>query len=205
MLEPVSAVLIALAAYLLGSIPSAYIVGRLAKGIDIRTVGSGNAGTLNTLHQVGPGAATLVLVADTLKGSLAILLSMWVGESVWLSFYSAIGVVAGHNWPVFLKFRGGKGAATVLGVSLAVLPWLTLVTLAPAVLVTLLARNVVLGAAVGFVLLNVLTVMTGQGWSQILLCLLLTLLVTATYLGRSWQQTVAATRQGRWRELFSFE
>ena len=205
MLEPVSAVLIALAAYLLGSIPSAYIVGRLAKGIDIRTVGSGNAGTLNTLHQVVPGAATLVLVADTLKGSLAILLSMWVGESVWLSFYSAIGVVAGHNWPVFLKFRGGKGAATVLGVSLAVLPWLTLVTLAPAVLVTLLARNVVLGAAVGFVLLNVLTVMTGQGWSQILLCLLLTLLVTATYLGRSWQQTVAATRQGRWRELFSFE
>ena len=130
---------------------------------------------------------------------------MWIAEPPWAYFFGAAGIVAGHNWPVFLGFRGGKGAATVLGVSLAVLTWLTLGTLALVILVVVLTRNVVIGAASGFVLLNLLTVVTGQGWIQILLCLLLILVVTATYLGRSWQQTVNAARRGRWLDLFSFE
>jgi len=197
--------LITLLSYMLGSIPSAYIVGRLVKGIDIRTLGSRNVGALNTFHQVGPGAAIAVLIADTLKGVLAILLSVWIGESPWAILYGAIGVVAGHNWPVFLRFRGGKGAATVLGVSLVVQPWLTLIAVAATVLTALPTRNVVLGAAVGFVLLNVLTVVSGQGWLQVIICLLLTFVVTATYLGRSWQQTVTALRQRRLQDLFLFE
>ncbi len=117
----------------------------------------------------------------------------------------ALGVVAGHNWPVFLGFRGGKGAATVLGVSLAVQPWLTLIAIVPTVTLAALTRNLVLGATVGFVVLNVLTIVTGQGLSQILLCLALTLVVTATYFGRSWRQTVAAARSRRWADLFLFE
>ncbi len=204
-MEPALVALITLLAYMLGSIPSAYIVGRLVKNIDIRTVGSRNVGALNTFHQVGPGAAIAVLVADTLKGVLAILLSVWIGESPWAILYGAIGVVAGHNWPVFLRFRGGKGAATVLGVSLVVQPWLTLIAVAATVLTALPTRNVVLGAAVGFVLLNVLTVVSGQGWLQVIICLLLTFVVTATYLGRSWQQTVTALRQRRLQDLFLFE
>jgi len=204
-MEPALVALITLLSYMLGSIPSAYIVGRLVKDIDIRTVGSRNVGALNTFHQVGPGAAIAVLVADTLKGVLAILLSVWIGESPWAILYGAIGVVAGHNWPVFLRFRGGKGAATVLGVSLVVQPWLTLIAVAATVLTALPTRNVVLGAAVGFVLLNVLTVVSGQGWLQVIICLLLTFVVTATYLGRSWQQTVTALRQRRLQDLFLFE
>ncbi len=204
-MEPTLVALITLLSYMLGSIPSAYIVGRLVKDIDIRTVGSRNVGALNTFHQVGPGAAIAVLVADTLKGVLAILLSVWIGESPWAILYGAIGVVAGHNWPVFLRFRGGKGAATVLGVSLVVQPWLTLIAVAATVLTALPTRNVVLGAAVGFVLLNVLTVVSGQGWLQVIICLLLTFVVTATYLGRSWQQTVTALRQRRLQDLFLFE
>ena len=204
-MEPALVALITLLSYMLGSIPSAYIVGRLVKDIDIRTVGSRNVGALNTFHQVGPGAAIAVLVADTLQGVLAILLSVWIGESPWAILYGAIGVVAGHNWPVFLRFRGGKGAATVLGVSLVVQPWLTLIAVAATVLTALPTRNVVLGAAVGFVLLNVLTVVSGQGWLQVIICLLLTFVVTATYLGRSWQQTVTALRQRRLQDLFLFE
>ncbi len=204
-MEPALVALITLLSYMLGSIPSAYIVGRLVKDIDIRTVGSRNVGALNTFHQVGPGAAIAVLIADTLKGVLAILLSVWIGESPWAILYGAIGVVAGHNWPVFLRFRGGKGAATVLGVSLVVQPWLTLIAVAATVLTALPTRNVVLGAAVGFVLLNVLTVVSGQGWLQVIICLLLTFVVTATYLGRSWQQTVTALRQRRLQDLFLFE
>ena len=146
-----------------------------------------------------------MLVVDTLKGVLAILFSMWISGSPWASLYGALGVVAGHNWPLFLRFRGGTGAATVLGVSLAILPWFTLIALAPGVLMVIFFRNVVLGAALSFILVNVFTVVTGQGWMQITLCLALTFAVIATYLGRSWQQTLAAIKQGRWAALFSFE
>ena len=204
-MEPVSLFLVSATTYLLGSIPSAYIVGRVIKGVDIRRVGSHNVGALNTLHTVGPAAASIVLVADTLKGTLAILISLTIGEAPWACLYGAIGVTAGHNWPIFLGFRGGKGAATILGVSLVVLPWLTLASLALAAGVAIVTRHVVVAAAVGFVLLNSLTVATGQDFSQILLCLLLTAIVTATYLGRSWHQTLAAVRHGRLADLFSFE
>ena len=101
--------------------------------------------------------------------------------------------------------EGGKGVAAVLGVSMAVLPWLTLISIGPAVLAILLTRNVVFAAAVVFLLLNVLTIITGQGWLQISLCLFLTLVVTGTYLGRSWRETLSALRMRRWTALFSFE
>ena len=204
-MEPALLALITLATYILGSIPTAYIVGRLATGVDIRTLGTGNVGALNTLHSVGPAAAAVVLIVDGLKGALATLLAMWVSEAPVAIVYGALGALAGHNWPVFLRFRGGKGAATVLGVSLVVQPWLTVIALGPAVLLTLRTRNLVLGAALGFIILNVLTIVTGQGWTQIALCLALTVLVTATYLGRSWRQSVAAARSGRWLDLFAFE
>ena len=153
--------------------------------LDLRSVGSRNPGALNTFRQIGPRTAIAVLVADTLKGVRAILIAMWLGESLWACLYGAAGVLAGHNWPLFLGFRGGKGAATALGVSLAVLPLFTILALAFATSLLALTRNVVLGAASGFVLVNILTVVTGQGWMQILICLFLTLVVTATYLGRS--------------------
>ena len=204
-MEPVLVALTLLSAYLLGSIPTGYIVGRVFKGIDIRTVGNRNVGALNVLHSIGRAAAIGVLAVDTLQGSLATLMAVWVIDAPGGSILGGIGVVAGHNWPVFLGFRGGKGAATVLGVSLAVQPWLTLIAIAPTVTLASLTRNLVLAAAVGFVILNVLTVVTGQGLSQILLCLALTFVVTATYLARSWRQTVAAAKSGRWADLFFFE
>ena len=162
-------------------------------------------GLLNTLHQVGPAAAVTVLAADVLKGTGAVLIASVAGEQPWAAFYAAIAVVAGHNWPIFLWFRGGKGAATVLGVSLAVLPWLTLIAVTPAVLVALVTRQAVVAAAIGFLLLNIITVVTGQDWEKTVLCLLLTFIVIATYLGHSWRETVSALRQRRWLALFSFE
>ncbi len=191
--------------YTLGSVPTAYLVARLARGIDIRAVGSGNVGALNTFHQVGPQAAAAVFVADTLKGAAAILISIAITDSPWVCVYGALGVVAGHNWPMFFRFRGGKGAATVLGVSLAVQPLLTAAALAVALLVALRTRNIVLASAFGFVTLNILVVATRQGWVQVLLCLVLTAVVVATYFARSWSQTVALVRRGHWLDLFSFE
>ncbi len=204
-MEPGLIAISAVVGYLLGSFPSAYVAGRVTIGVDIRAVGTGNVGALNTLHQIGPKAAIFVFLADVLKGSLAVLVAMGLSGSIWACFFAALAVVAGHNWPAFLGFRGGKGAATVLGVSLAFLPLLTLIALAPSVLLAWRTRNVVFAATVAFVVLNVLIVATGQDSVMILLCLMLAFVVSATYFAASWRQTIAALRQRRWVDLFSFE
>ena len=192
-----------LAAYLIGSIPSAYILVYLLRKEDIRSFGSGSVGALNTYHRVGLWGAMLVLTADAGKGALVSLVPIWLGAPGWTVFLTTSMVVAGHNWPVFLGFRGGKGAAAILGISLAVVPMLTLIAAGPTLLVALLLRNVVLGAAAGFVVLNVLLVVTRQSTDQLVLCLFLTLVVTTTYLVSTRGHITTSIKQRRWRELFT--
>ena len=187
--------------YLLGSIPSAYILGRLVKGVDIRTAGTGNVGALNVYQEVGPAAAVAVLVADVSKGVVAVLLPSWIGAPGWASYASAFSVVAGHTWPVFLSFHGGKGAATIFGVGLALAPPLAAITLVPVVVAALTIRNVVVGVGVAFVLFNILTIATGEPWPLIGVCLTLTLAVVGNYLASTLQQVVTAIRQRRWRSM----
>lgn len=196
------AALLSLAAYLVGSIPAAYILVRRFRGLDIRQVGSRNVGALNTFQQVGLWGGLLVLLFDAGKGALAVLAPGRVGAPEWTVYSTAILVVIGHNWPVFLGFRGGKGAASILGVSLALFPVLTLIAFVPALLVTLLVRNVVLGALLGFVIFNTSTVVTGQPVGLVALCLFLTLLVIATYLGSGRERLSAAIKARQWRVLF---
>ena len=194
--------LLGAALYLVGSVPTAYLLVRLVKGVDLREAGTKNVGTLNTYQQIGAWAALLVLVADAGKGALAVGVPLWVGAPDWALYVTATLVVTGHNWPVFLGFRGGKGAAAILGMSLALVPWLTLMALLPAALVALLLRNVVLGAALGFVLLNTLLVVTGQGPQTVAICILLTVLVAATYLYAIREHVVVSIRSRQWRRLF---
>ena len=201
-MDVVMVVVSGVALYLVGSVPSAYILVRLLKGVDLREVGSKNVGALNTFHQIGAWAGLLVLVVDAAKGALAVGVPLWTGAPDWALYITAPLVVAGHNWPVFLGFRGGKGAAAILGMSLAVVPCVTLMALLPAALVALLLRNVVLGAAFGFVLLNTLLVVTGQGPQTIVICILLTVLVTATYLFAIREHVAVSVRTRRWRHLF---
>ena len=192
-----------LAAYLIGSIPSAYILVHLLKREDIRRFGSGNVGALNAYYRIGLWGAILVLATDAGKGALVFLVPVWLGAPGWTVFLTTFLVVAGHNWPIFLGFRGGKGAAAILGISLAVVPVLTLIVAGPTLLVALLLRNVVLGSAVGFVLLNLLLVVTRQSPDQLLLCLFLTLVVTTTYLVSAWGHIINSIKQRHWRELFT--
>ena len=115
--------------YLLGSIPSAYLAGRLKKGIDIRQVGSKNMGAMNVFYQVGPIEAVLVTLVDLGKGIGAILLMRWLLDIPLTSTFdfltglTAVAAIMGHIFPVFLKFRGGKGAATAIGVLIFLMPW----------------------------------------------------------------------------------
>jgi glycerol-3-phosphate acyltransferase PlsY len=119
--------------YLFGSFPSAYLAGRLRKGIDIREVGSRNMGAMNVYYEVGAIEAALVSLADLGKGVGAILLVRWLW---WLSGAMPItsfdilrdgltgaAAVIGHVFPVFLKFHGGKGGATAIGILIFLMPW----------------------------------------------------------------------------------
>lgn len=125
----ISNIVIALAiGYLLGSIPSAYLAGRLRKGIDIREVGSRNMGAMNVFYQVGPVEAILVTLVDLGKGIGAILLMRWLLDVPlspfnFLTGTTAVAAIAGHIFPVFLRFRGGKGAATAIGILIFLMPW----------------------------------------------------------------------------------
>ncbi len=175
---------------------------RAVKGEDIRDVGSRNVGALNVYRRVGLWAGLAVLLLDTAKGVLAVTAPRLLGVDDWALFITTPLVVAGHNWPVFLNFRGGKGAAAIFGISLVIVPWLTVITAGPSILVMLLLRNVVLGAAFGFIILNTLLWVTGQGAQQVGLCLVLTVLVTGTYLLNERDHILSSIKARQWRQLF---
>jgi len=113
--------------YLFGSIPSAYLAGRLRKGVDIREVGSKNMGAMNVYYEVGLMEAVLVTLADLGKGVGAILLVRWLlgipPEFELLTGLTGVAAIIGHIFPVFLKFHGGKGAATAIGILIFLMPW----------------------------------------------------------------------------------
>lgn len=110
-------------AYLLGSIPFGLLVGK-AKGVDIRKYGSGNIGTSNVGRILGKEAAIATLLGDGLKGLIPVLLARWLlGNTMWWLAATGIAAIAGHNWPVWLKFKGGKGVTTTYGAFLGI-AWL---------------------------------------------------------------------------------
>jgi glycerol-3-phosphate acyltransferase PlsY len=146
--------------YLLGSIPTAYIVSRIRKGIDIRTVGSGNMGAANVMREIGTPEGIFVGLIDIAKGAGAILIAQALNISELWVFGAGFAALVGHNFPVFAGFRGGRGTATVIGIFLVLAPKAVLVTLVVVVIpffITLkFSAAILIGIAlvvVGFVLL----------------------------------------------------
>ena len=139
--------------YLLGSIPFAYIAGRMIKRVDIRQVGGGNVGALNVWREVGVAAGVGVLLADLAKGAVAVLIAQWLGLSMIFVFLVGFAAVVGHMWPVFIKFRGGMGAATTMGVLFALTPVEFAISFAIMVIVILITSNMRLGVGIGLGLL----------------------------------------------------
>ena len=150
-----------LAAYLIGAIPIGFLVARAAGGTDIRRAGSGTIGATNVLRTLGVGPAVLTLVGDVAKGYLAMSAARAIGPEPWVASAGAVAAVAGNCWPVFLRFRGGKGVATGLGAFLALVPW----AVAPAaglwIVVTAISRYVSLASIVGCVSLPVSAALLG--------------------------------------------
>ena len=108
--------------YLLGSLPSGWLAGRWLKNIDIRELGSGSTGATNVLRQVGKGPALVVFLIDVGKGAAAVLIARALGLGDWIQVLAGLTALAGHIWPVWLGFKGGKAVATGLGLFLG-LAW----------------------------------------------------------------------------------
>jgi glycerol-3-phosphate acyltransferase PlsY len=162
-----------LSAYLLGSLPTGYLLAKSLKGIDIRQCGSGSTGATNVLRNVGKEAAIAVLAIDILKGAIALLLvrvfyEITISEVLplswqpWLVTLMGILVILGHSKSVWLQFKGGKSVATSLGVLFVMNPWVALGTLTVFGLVLALRHIVSLGSISGAFAVNILMVFFHQ-------------------------------------------
>ncbi|NLX71069.1 MAG: glycerol-3-phosphate 1-O-acyltransferase PlsY [Clostridiales bacterium] len=158
--------------YLLGSIPPSFLIGKFVKKIDIRQYGSGNVGATNTFRVLGLKAGIAVFLADILKGVIAVLIGRWIaGEAG--AYAAGVAVIAGHNWSVFLNFKGGKGIATSFGVILIHFPVISGILFVIGVIIIAITRYVSLASITAAVLLPILLIVFGYRWSIVLFGLLL--------------------------------
>lgn len=163
-------IVVAILAYLLGSISFSVIFGKKFAGIDVREQGSKNAGATNTLRTAGKKAAILTLICDILKGIVAVLIGFVVGlwfeniDKVLLVQIAGICVVIGHVFPIFFKFKGGKGVATSLGVLLIINWQIGLICLVFALVIMALTRIVSIGSIMAAVLFPVLTIFIHENY-----------------------------------------
>lgn len=150
--------LLIIAAYLIGSIPTAYWIGKIFFNIDIREHGSKNMGASNTFRVLGAVWGIIVLLIDMGKGIAAVQLADAVQSSSWLgtelTFWKLIfglTAVAGHIFPIFAGFRGGKGVATLFGVVIAIQPWTALISVGAFLIVVFLTKYISLGSIIAVV------------------------------------------------------
>ena len=146
--------IIILVSYFIGSISTSYIIAKRMMGVDIRTQGSGNAGSTNVLRTLGKKAGIMTFVGDLLKGVIAVLIAKAIStiahiDIVTATYIAVVFAVIGHNWPIFLGFRGGKGVATSLGAMIAVNPIVALSCFAFFILIVYVTKYVSLGSVIG--------------------------------------------------------
>ena len=149
-----SYIIIIIITYLLGNISTSYIIAKRVAGVDIRTQGSGNAGSTNVLRTLGKKAGLMTFIGDLLKGIIAVLIAQTIArltniDVLTAGYIGVVGVVCGHNWPVFLGFRGGKGVATSLGSMIAVNPIIALTCFGIFLVIVAITKYVSLGSMVG--------------------------------------------------------
>ncbi|WP_058303817.1 glycerol-3-phosphate 1-O-acyltransferase PlsY [Gorillibacterium timonense] len=180
-----------LISYLLGSISFSVLIGKL-KGIDIRQHGSGNAGATNTLRVLGKGPGFLVLALDVMKGIAAVWIGRLLGgDQIWIEILCGLAVIIGHNWPVFFRFKGGKGIASTIGVLATLCFWPALFAGIFAILSIAITRYVSLGALI-FTFLTPIFLLLSNAEPELIWCSLL-IMVFAFYRHRSnivrlWQR-----------------
>ena len=164
-------------AYLIGSLPTAYLASRLYKNTDIREVGDRNAGAANVYRNLGPMAGITVGIIDIGKGALAILLARAVMDGAAVQMAAGVAAVAGHNWPFFLQFKGGRGAATALGVLMAFVPVAAIPMGLGALIILIFTRSAIVALSFAFIPLPLLSWFTGASLATISYAILLPVVV----------------------------
>jgi len=178
-----------LSAYLLGAIPFGLLFARGLTGKDPREHGSGNIGATNALRTGGKTVGILTLLADIGKGSLAVALAGYLQDDMTLVAAIALAVFIGHIFPIYLKFKGGKGVATMFGVLIPWLPWVAIASFSIWLLLFKLTRYVSLASVVAAIMLPLFTWLFGillwstNESSALFACIILALLVTARHIG----------------------
>lgn len=158
--------------YIFGSIPSGLVLVKMACGIDIREYGSKNIGTTNVFRTVGARMASIVLVADVFKGVLAVLLVRYLLESnLQLELLTAIAALLGHNYSIFLGFKGGRGVATGLGLILLFMPDVCIFSFTVWLVLVFVTRYVSLGSIVGAFITPIVAYMRGYPAELVLFAL----------------------------------
>lgn len=183
-------IIIAIIAYLVGSINFSIIISKRMAGFDVREKGSGNAGTTNMLRSVGVKAAAITLLCDILKGVVVILIAILIGNIVdglddaLLVQLAGIFVIIGHTFPIFFGFKGGKGIATSLGVLLMINWQIGLICLVFALILMVITRMVSVGSIAAAILFPVLVIFIGQNyivpvnnWSYLIFSIIVAVLV----------------------------
>ena len=166
----VECAIVAIIAYLIGSINFSVILSKKMAGFDVRDKGSGNAGTTNMLRSVGKKAAAITLVCDILKGVIAILIAMLMNKifpnsnGALLVQIAGVAVILGHTFPIFFKFKGGKGVATSLGVLIMSNWQIGLICLVFALILIILTQMVSVGSIAAAILYPVLTIFIPQNY-----------------------------------------
>ena len=158
--------------YIFGSIPSGLVLVKMACGIDIREYGSKNIGTTNVFRTVGARMASIVLVADVFKGVLAVLLVRYLLESnLQLELLTAIAALLGHNYSIFLGFKGGRGVATGLGLILLFMPDVCIFSFTVWLVLVFVTRYVSLGSIVGAFITPIVAYLRGYPAELVLFAL----------------------------------
>jgi glycerol-3-phosphate acyltransferase PlsY len=191
--------LLALWGYLFGGIPTAYLLGKRLRGVDIRDVGSGNVGTMNAYKQLGRRIGIVVLAVDMGKGAAAVLVAMAFGLSDWELFAVAVAVTVGNNWSVYLRFGGGKGLAVIYGVTLAMVPLLAIAVLPVTAAAFAITRGVVWSFGATIIALNGLVIVTGESAAVIAACVALSWIVIVTHFARSMPEIRTAWAERSFR------
>ena len=172
-----SSLLLLALGYLLGSMPNGYLAGCWLKGIDLRQCGSGSTGATNVLRNVGKGPALVVFLLDVGKGALAVLLAKSFGLNDWVQVLAGLAALAGHIWPVWLGWKGGKAVATGLGMFLGLAWPVGLACFGLFMAVISVSRIVSLSSVVAAIGLPVLMLISGGSSAYLVVSLVASVLV----------------------------
>ncbi|MBA7482754.1 Glycerol-3-phosphate acyltransferase [subsurface metagenome] len=184
---------IVLLGYLLGSTPTAYIAGRLLKGRDIRQMGDGNMGARNAFRELGAKVGITVFFVDAAKGALAIIIAQAASIPQVAILFTGAAAVVGHNWPVFIGFRGGRGESTTIGVLLGVITQPMLIVAGPALATLFIKRDVTIASCVLFIPLPLVCWWLGVSGSLISYSMAIPCLVGFTHFLRT-RRAVSTSR-----------